>query len=177
MKTELLNKPARHFRFDSSGLLLMSLAFLLGVGSYVLIKPSFPEAVNKVYSIVNLDYRVFGCVLLLLLVQLTAFSIIGTVILSVLNFAFGLMLPMSLATIMPADKLDILFIAKAFSAVLVLIFSVLALSCSSCTSAKRLYGRLRTDRRFKVELIKSLALAAAFVILSVIGVSDINMFF
>ena len=87
MKTELLNKPAHHFRFDSSGLLLMSLAFLLGVGSYVLIKPSFPEAVNKAYSIVNLDYRVFGCVLLLLLVQLTAFSIIGTVILSVLNFA------------------------------------------------------------------------------------------
>ena len=117
MKTELLNKPARHFRFDSSGLLLMSLAFLLGVGSYVLIKPSFPEAVNKAYSIVNLDYRVFGCVLLLLLVQLTAFSIIGTVILSVLNFAFGLMLPMSLATIMPAGKLDIFFIAKAFSAV------------------------------------------------------------
>ncbi len=177
MKTELLNKLARHLRFDSSGLLLMCLAFLLGVGSYVLIKPSFPETGTPAYSIVNLDYRVFGCVLFLLLVQLTSFSVIGTVILPVLNFAFGLVLSMSLATILPADKLDILFIAKAFSAVLVLIFSVLALSCSSCASAKRLYGKMRSDRRFKTELIKTLVLAAAFVILSVIGVSDINMIF
>lgn len=177
MKTELLNKPARHLRFDSSGLLLMCLAFLLGVGSYVLIKPSFPETGNAAYSIVNLDCRVFGCILFLLLVQLTAFSVIGTVILPVLNFAFGLVVSMSLATIMPADKLDILFIAKAFSTVLVLIFSVLALSCSSCASAKRLYGKIRSDRRFKTELIKTLVLVAAFVILSVIGVSDINMIF
>lgn len=177
MKTELLNKPARHFCFDSSGLLLMCLAFLLGVGSYALIKPSFPETGNAAYSIVNLDYRVFGCVLFLLLVQLTAFSVIGTVILPVLNFAFGLVLSMSLATIMPVDKLDILFIAKAFFTVLVLIFSVLALSCSSCASARRLYGKMRSDRRFKTELIKTLVLVAAFAILSVIGVSDINMIF
>ena len=175
MKTELLHKPARHLRVDSSGLLLMCLAFMLGLGTYVLMKPSFPQAVNGVYAIVNLDYRVFGCILFLLLVQLTAFSIIGTVILPVLNF--GLVLAMSLATIMPADKLSIIFIAKAFSSVLVLIFSVLAFSCSSATSAKRLYGKMRSDRRFKVELIKTLVLGAAFVILSVIGVSDINKIF
>lgn len=177
MKTELLHKPARHLRVDSSGLLLMCLAFMLGLGAYVLMKPSFPQAVNGVYAIVNLDYRVFGCILFLLLVQLTAFSIIGTVILPVLNFAFGLVLAMSLATIMPADKLSIIFIAKAFSSVLVLIFSVLTFSCSSATSAKRLYGKMRSDRRFKVELIKTLVLGAAFVILSVIGVSDINKIF
>ena len=172
MKTELLHKPARHLRVDSSGLLLMCLAFMLGLGAYVLMKPSFPQAVNGVYAIVNLDYRVFGCILFLLLVQLTAFSIIGTVILPVLNFAFGLVLAVS-----PADKLSIIFIAKAFSSVLVLIFSVLAFSCSSATSAKRLYGKMRSDRRFKVELIKTLVLGAAFVILSVIGVSDINKIF
>ena len=33
MKTELLNKPARHLRIDSSGLLLMCLTFMLGVGA------------------------------------------------------------------------------------------------------------------------------------------------
>ena len=177
MKTELLNKPARHLRVDSSGLLLMCLAFMLGLGAYVLTKPSFPQAANGAYSIVNLDYRFFGCILFLLLVQLTAFSVIGTVILPVLNFAFGLVLAMSLATIMPADKLSIIFIAKAFSAVLVLIFSVLSLSCSSAASAKRLYCKMRSDRRFKAELIKTLVLGAAFVILSVIGVSDINKIF
>lgn len=177
MKTELLNKPARHLRVDSSGLLLMCLAFMLGLGAYVLTKPLFPQAANWAYSIVNLDYRVFGCILFLLLVQLTAFSVIGTVILPVLNFAFGFVLAMSLATIMPADKLSIIFIAKLFSAVLVLIFSVLALSCSSAGSAKRLYGKMRSDRRFKAELIKTLVLGAAFVILSVIGVSDINKIF
>lgn len=175
MKTELLNKPARHFRFDSSGLLLMCLAFLLGVGSYVLIKPSFPSAANEAYLIVNLDYRVFGCILFLLLVQLTAFSVIGTVLLPVLNYAFGLLLSMSLATIMPVDKLNVLFIAKAFSAVLVFVFSAMALSCSSAASAKRLYAKMRSDRRFKAELVKTLVLGAAFIILSVIGVSDINM--
>lgn len=178
MKTELLNKPARHFRFDSSGLLLMCLAFLLGVGSYVLIKPTFPFAANKAYEaclIVNLDYRVFGCILFLLLVQLTAFSVIGTVLLPVLNYAFGLLLSMSLATIMPVDKLNVIFIAKAFPAVLVFVFSAMALSCSSAASAKRLYAKMRSDRRFKAELVKTLVLGAAFIILSVIGVSDINM--
>lgn len=177
MKTELLNKPARHLRVDNSGLLLMCLAFMIGLGTYVLMNPSFPLTVNGAYSIVDLDYRVFGCILLLLLVQLTAFSVIGTVILPVLNFAFGLVLAMSLATIMPADKLSIIFFAKAFSAVLVLIFSVLALSCSSAASAKRLYGKMRGDRRFKAELIKTLVLATAFIILSVFGVSDINKIF
>lgn len=150
---------------------------MLGVGAYVLSKPSFPSAVNDTYSIVNLDYRVFGCILFLLLVQLTAFSVIGTVLLPVLNFAFGLLLSMSLATIMPGDKLSVVLIAKAFSAVLVLIFSALALSCSSAASAKRLYAKIRSDRRFKAELIKTLVLGAAFVILSVIGVSDVNIVF
>lgn len=177
MKTELLSKPARQLRVDNSGLLLMCLAFMLGVGAYVLSKPSFPSAVNDAYSIVNLDYRVFGCILFLLLVQLTAFSVIGTVLLPVLNFAFGLLLSMSLATIMPGDKLSVVLIAKAFSAVLVLIFSALALSCSSAASAKRLYAKIRSDRRFKAELIKTLVLGAAFVILSVIGVSDVNIVF
>ena len=177
MKTELLNKPARHLRVDNSGLLLMCLAFMLGVGAYVLMKPSFPSSANGAYSIVNIDYRVFGCILFLLLVQLTAFSVIGTVLLPVLYFAFGLLLSMSLATIMPGDKLSVLIIAKAFAAVLVLIFSALTLSCSSASSAKRLYAKMRCDRRFKTELIKTLVLGTAFVILSVIGVSDINKVF
>ena len=80
MKTELLNKPARHLRIDSSGLLLMCLTFMLGVGAYVLTKPSLPQSAHVNYLIVDLDYRVFGCILCLLLVQLTAFSVIGSVI-------------------------------------------------------------------------------------------------
>ena len=70
MKTELLNKPARHLRIDSSGLLLMCLTFMLGVGAYVLTKPSLPQSAHVNYLIVDLDYRVFGCILCLLLVQL-----------------------------------------------------------------------------------------------------------
>lgn len=130
MKTELLNKPARHLRIDSSGLLLMCLTFMLGVGAYVLTKPSLPQSAHVNYLIVDLDYRVFGCILCLLLVQLTAFSVIGSVIIPVLDFIFGFFVSVSLATIIPADKLNVIFIAKVFSLVFVFIFSALALSCS-----------------------------------------------
>ena len=177
MKTELLNKPARHLRIDSSGLLLMCLTFMLGVGAYVLTKPSLPQPAHVNYLIVDLDYRVFGCILCLLLVQLTAFSVIGSVIIPVLDFIFGFFVSVSLATIIPADKLNVIFIAKVFSLVFVCIFSALALSCSSAASAKRLFGKIRNERRFKAELVKTLLLGAAFVILSFIGISDINKIF
>ena len=108
MKTELLNKPARHLRIDSSGLLLMCLTFMLGVGAYVLTKPSLPQSAHVNYLIVDLDYRVFGCILCLLLVQLTAFSVIGSVIIPVLDFIFGFFVSVSLATIIPADKLNVI---------------------------------------------------------------------
>ena len=173
MKTELLNKPARHLRIDSSGLLLMCLTFMLGVGAYVLTKPSLPQSAHVNYLIVDLDYRVFGCILCLLLVQLTAWS----VIIPVLDFIFGFFVSVSLATIIPADKLNVIFIAKVFSLVFVCIFSALALSCSSAASAKRLFGKIRNERRFKAELVKTLLLGAAFVILSFIGISDINKIF
>ena len=63
------------------------------------------------------------------------------------------------------------------SLVFVFIFSALALSCSSAASAKRLFGKIRNERRFKAELVKTLLLGAAFVILSFIGISDINKIF
>ena len=56
-------------------------------------------------------------------------------------------------------------------------FSALALSRSSAASAKRLFGKIRNERRFKAELVKTLLLGAAFVILSFIGISDINKIF
>ena len=100
-----------------------------------------------------------------------------SVIIPVLDFIFGFFVSVSLATIIPADKLNVIFIAKVFSLVFVFIFSALALSCSSAASAKRLFGKIRNERRFKAELVKTLLLGAAFVILSFIGISDINKIF
>ena len=150
---------------------------MLGVVSYIIIKPSFPITGNGAYSIANLDYRLFGCIILLFMLQLSAFSAVGTIILPVLNFAFGLFLSMTLASIMPADKLSFYFIIKVFSVVLLFVFSGVALSCGAGASSKRFYGRVRSDKRFRMELIKTLVLSILFVILSVLGLSDINMIF
>ena len=177
MKSDLLGKQTRHFRFNNFELLLTCLAFLLGVVSYIIIKPSFPITWNGAYSIANLDYRLFGCIILLFMLQLSAFSAVGTIILPVLNFAFGLFLSMTLASIMPADKLSFYFIIKVFSVVLLFVFSGVALSCGAGASSKRFYGRVRSDKRFRMELIKTLVLSILFVILSVLGLSDINMIF
>lgn len=177
MKSDLLGKQTRHFRFNNLELLLTCLAFLLGVVSYIIIKPSFPITGNGAYSIANLDYRLFGCIILLFMLQLSAFSAFGTIILPVLNFAFGLFLSMTLASIMPADKLSFYFIIKVFSVVLLFVFSGVALSCSAGASSKRFCGRVRSDKRFRMELIKTLVLSILFVILSVLGLSDINMIF
>ena len=177
MKSDLLGKQTRHFRFNNLELLLTCLAFLLGVVSYIIIKPSFPITGNGAYSIANLDYRLFGCIILLFMLQLSAFSAVGTIILPVLNFAFGLFLSMTLASIMPADKLSFYFIIKVFSVVLLFVFSGVALSCGAGASSKRFYGRVRSDKRFRIELIKTLVLSILFVILSVLGLSDINMIF
>lgn len=177
MKSDLLGKQTRHFRFNNLELLLTCLAFLLGVVSYIIIKPSFPITGNGAYSIANLDYRLFGCIILLFMLQLSAFSAVGTIILPVLNFAFGLFLSMTLASIMPADKLSFYFIIKVFSVVLLFVFTGVALSCSSGASSKRFYGSVRSDKRFRIELIKTLVLSILFVILSVLGLSDINMIF
>lgn len=177
MKSDLLGKQTRHFRFNNLELLLTCLAFLLGVVSYIIIKPSFPITGNGAYSIANLDYRLFGCIILLFMLQLSAFSAVGTIILPGLNFAFGLFLSMTLASIMPADKLSVYFIIKVFFVVLLFVFSGVALSCSAGASSKRFYGRVRSDKRFRMELIKTLVLSILFVILSVLGLSDINMIF
>lgn len=177
MKSDLLGKQTRHSRFNNLELLLTCLAFLLGVVSYIIIKPSFPITGNGAYSIANLDYRLFGCIILLFMLQLSAFSAVGTIILPVLNFAFGLFLSMTLASIMPADKLSFYFIIKVFSVVLLFVFSGVALSCGAGASSKRFYGRVRSDKRFRMELIKTLVLSILFVILSVLGLSDINMIF
>ena len=174
MKNELLGKPPRRLNSFNADLLLTCLAFLLGVAAYIFIRPSFPSMGNGAYSIVNLDYRVFGCVFLLIMLQLTAFSVIGIAVLPFLNFAFGLFLPMSLSTIMPAGELGVKFILKAFPIVLVFVFLALYFSCSANSSSKKFYGRVRSDKHFRIELFKTLSLVILFVILSVIGISDLN---
>lgn len=174
MKSELLGKSTHRPKNNNTDLLLTCLAFLLGVASYIFLKPSLPILGNEGYSIVNLDYRVFGCVFLLIMLQLTAFSVLGIAVVPALDFAFGLFLSMSLAAIMPTDELSIGFIAKAFPFVLVPVFLLLYLSCSANASSKTFYGRVRSDKLFRVELVKLLALVVLTVILSVIGISDLN---
>ena len=174
MKSELLGKSTHRTKNNNTDLLLTSLAFLLGVASYIFLKPSLPTSGNEGYSIVNLDYRVFGCIFLLIMLQLTAFSVIGIAVVPVLDFAFGLFLLMSLAAIMPTDELSVGFIIKAFPLVLVPVFLSLYLSCSANTSSKKFYGRVRGDKLFRIELVKLLALVVLTVILSVIRISDLN---
>ena len=176
MKSENLSKKPARCRTARSELLLTNLAFLLGVLTFAISNTSLLFFEKDLPIIANLDFRIFGCVFILFFMQLSAFSIVGSAIVPITDWAMGLFLPMSLATIIPNAELSAIIIVKSFIAVLLLVFICTLVSCGSLVSAKKLFNKVKNERRLKAELVKTLALALSFVILSIIGISDLNTF-
>ena len=176
MNSKIVSRKLSRSHTAKSELLLTNLAFLLGVVTFAVgnITPSIFE--NEIPVIANLDFRIFGCVFILIAIQLSAFSIVGSVIIPVADWAIGMFIPMSLATIIPCEELSAAIILKSFLGIFLLIFICTLVSCGSLISAKKLFNKVRNERRIKADLVKTLALALLLVILSIIGISDINTF-
>lgn len=176
MKSKILSmKPSRSPAVKGE-LLLTNLAFLLGVATFVFCNLTLSVFEKELPVIANLDFRIFGCVFVLIVIQLSAFSIVGSVIIAIADWAIGMFIPMSLATIIPQAELSAVIILKSFLYVLLLIFICTLISCGSLISAKKLFSKVRNERRIKADLVKTLVLALFLVILSIIGISDINTF-
>lgn len=176
MKSEIVSKRPTRSPAVKSELLLTNLAFLLGVITFLFSKSSLSFFENELPSIANLDFRIFGCVFILIVVQLSAFSIVGSAVIPIADWVMGMFAAMSLATIIPCQELSAVIILKSFIGLLFLIFICTLISCSSLVSARKLFNKVRNERRIKVDLVKTVVLALLLVILSIIGISDINTF-
>ncbi len=176
MKSEKLSKRPIQSRTVNSQLLLTNLAFLLGVLTFAISNLSLSSVEKDFPIIANLDFRIFGCVFILFIMQLSAFSVIGSAIVPLADWAMGLFLPMSLATIIPDTELSAIIIIKSFIALCFMIFISTLISNGSLISAKKLFCKVKNERRLKAELVKTLVLALSFVVLSIIGISDLNTF-
>ena len=175
MKTDYFSRKLPRKPAENRNLLLTILAFLAGCATYVLLKPEFPLSAEKALSVANLVIRIFGCIFLLIFLQLSAFSIIGSVIVPITDWFAGLFFEMSLATIIPFSDLSIALILKTAALCFAIIFLTVFLSYGALASAKRLFNKVKNDRGLSVDFVKTLVLAALLVILSIIGISDINM--
>lgn len=176
MKSGIFSRRTAHSRNVRSELLLTNLAFLLGVVTFLFSKSTLSFFENELPRVAGIDFRIFGCVFILIVVQLSAFSIVGSAIIPIADWMMGMFVPMSLATIIPNDELSAVIILKLFCCLVFLIFICISVSGSSLVSAKILFNKVRNEKRIKVDLVKSLLLALLLVILSIIGISDINTF-
>lgn len=159
----------------SKSVFLICLAFLLGISTYLLFSENLSPFFDENFAILNLDYRIFGCVLLLILVQVSSFSVIGSLFVFIFDYAFGLFAALSLDSIIPEFDFDVILILKLLLFAFVLVFALFSVSNGAIKSSIRFFRRLGNERTMKTEAVKLLAIILTAVIVSVIGFTDINI--
>lgn len=161
---------------DSKQVFLICLAFLLGVSTYLIFGERFSGYFDKSLTVLNLDYRIFGCVFLLIIIQLSSFSVIGSLFVFVFDYIFALFCALSLDSIIPQRDLGVLFISKLLLIVFIVVFLLFSFSRGAMRSSLRFFRRLGNERTLKTEAAKLAVLIILAVIISVIGLTDINTY-
>lgn len=147
--------------------------FLLGSFTYLLLGDGI-FALNGISDPMTFKNAFIpGCALALLLVQLAAFSQIGTVFVAAVDFVFGYAAPAFVATIIPFTDIGYLFILRLFALMFVAVFLTFAISDAAMSSSSALFVRTKRDKAFPSQLLKLLIIAGLFVIVFTVGAPDL----
>ena len=141
-------------------LLLISLAFSMGVLTYLVFARGVLPLPEKAFTGLGTISPAAGCIVLLIFLSMSAFSVIGIFIIPVTDYFLGVFSAVCLASITP-DTPDIFFILKAGC----VLFSFLLLgamtSVSSAGSSLRLFLRSKGDKQLRSEYIKLFLICTA----------------
>lgn len=155
-------------------LLFVTIAYIFGLGlCFLLCRESDIQFADKLFSL-ETAYFPAVALLLLLLLQLAAFSLLGAFFVPLIGLLSGFMSLLYIGTIMP-DSPDVLKIIDLLAILFIFIFAALLVSCSSFRSSLRIAKKLSTDKRLKLELIKLVVLITAFCSSLIFGLTDINI--
>jgi len=170
MNSVFTAKSAVFKKSENSTLLLLCLAFLMGVGGFALFF-GFSSDIN----LVEADISCFACVFSVFLLQISAFSALGTFFIPLLLCGIGAISSYALACVIFVSDLSFLFLAKLFAVLWIFVLFALYIAISASGSADAVFSKIRRDKRFKMDILKTLVIISLFVILSFIGASDFNM--
>ena len=148
-------------------------AFLLGSFTYLLAGDSLFPLKSMSDAVSFKKAFIPGCVLALLLVQLSAFSQIGAAFVVAIDFMFGYAAAVFMATIIPFTDIGYLFILRLFAVMFVAVFLTLAVSNTAILSSSALFMRTKRDKVFPTQLLKLLIIAGIFIVVITVGAPDL----